>query len=514
MVRLTAEYIARCNGHTKRKRDEPTNHYLKRITHLYMAERNIEAIDNLSQCRNLTVLYLYDNKLNKTMNLGTALNLTHLYLQNNNISKIEGLRQLQRLTKLYLGYNSLSVIEGLQSLDQLKELNVEYQRLPPGEKLLFEPRTLMALSKCLTVLNISGNHIDSLNDLQSFTLLNQLQACDNEITDFESLRPALTTWRFLARLDLTGNTVCGRAKYRDKIIVMSPSLESLDGKDIYRLERQFLMSWKASREARTRQRLESQKNGMDDIDLPPLHHRTAAPTPPPHYMMGGLPGGRKRFEAILAKSRSLPSSAMAPLKMAARARLAPHTTPAPPVNSTLIENEAERLEMLGQKSISDLVDRRHLERQMTPHPNATRQGRSNRGPLTSPTTNGGITGDFLGSGDPHEAENGKNGLNPIRGALKNGHENNMIHNQGLTRGNYPSLRPVKKTHPFRSSFNGAILSDSHLPAKNPNEAKAGDSSDHKFKDHIEQNGINQHKELTLAVIPRQNGFSNSHSTNK
>ena len=44
MVRLTAEYIARCNGHTKRKRDEPTDHYLKRITHLYMAERNIEAI--------------------------------------------------------------------------------------------------------------------------------------------------------------------------------------------------------------------------------------------------------------------------------------------------------------------------------------------------------------------------------------------------------------------------------------------------------------------------------------
>ena len=44
MVRLTTDYIARCNGHTKRKRDEPTDHYLKRITHLYMAERNIEAI--------------------------------------------------------------------------------------------------------------------------------------------------------------------------------------------------------------------------------------------------------------------------------------------------------------------------------------------------------------------------------------------------------------------------------------------------------------------------------------
>ena len=45
----------------------------------------------------------------------------------------------------YLGYNNLSVIEGLQSLVHLVELNVEYQRLPPGEKLLFEPRTLLGL---------------------------------------------------------------------------------------------------------------------------------------------------------------------------------------------------------------------------------------------------------------------------------------------------------------------------------------------------------------------------------
>lgn len=44
MVRLTADYIVKCNGHTKRQRDEPTNKYLKRLTHLYMAERNIEAI--------------------------------------------------------------------------------------------------------------------------------------------------------------------------------------------------------------------------------------------------------------------------------------------------------------------------------------------------------------------------------------------------------------------------------------------------------------------------------------
>uniref|UniRef100_H2YB45 Protein phosphatase 1 regulatory subunit 42 n=1 Tax=Ciona savignyi TaxID=51511 RepID=H2YB45_CIOSA len=504
MVRLTAEYIVRCNGHTKRKRDEPTNHYLKRITHLYMAERNIEAIDNLSQCRNLTVLYLYDNKLNKTINLGTALNLTHLYLQNNNIGKIEGLKQLQRLTKLYLGYNNLSVIEGLQSLDQLKELNVEYQRLPPGEKLLFEPRTLTALARSLTVLNISGNHIDSLNDLQPFTSLSQLQACDNEITNFDGLKPAISCWRFLLRLDLMGNPICSRAKYRDKVIVMSPSLESLDGKDIYRLERQFLISWKATREARTRQRMESQKNGTDDIDLPPLHRRAVAPTPPPHYMMGGLPGGRRRFEAILAKSRSLPSSAMAPLvkAMAAHSRHPPHTTPAPPVNSTLVEHhemDDNRQDMLGQKSISDLADKRYAERQMTPHPNTTRRGRANKAHPTSPKANGGVSDDFLGSGDPQNVEHKKTNFNPARGSYKNGQDNALAQSNGFTRGNYPSLRPVRKPSPFRPSFNGAILSDSHLPGHNGNDTKVGDSSTH-------TNGYKNHsKDLELTVVSRQNG---------
>jgi protein phosphatase 1 regulatory subunit 42 len=38
------------------------------------------------------------------------------------------------------------VIEGLEQLEDLLELHIENQRLPAGEKLLFEPRTLLALS--------------------------------------------------------------------------------------------------------------------------------------------------------------------------------------------------------------------------------------------------------------------------------------------------------------------------------------------------------------------------------
>ena len=74
-------------------------------------------------------------------------------------------------------------------------------------------------------------------------------------------------------------------------------------------------------------------------------------------MMGGLPGGRKRFEAILAKSRSLPNSAA--VRQFGVKPKAPYTTPR--INSTIMENEIRpENELLGQKSVSDLTDRRWM----------------------------------------------------------------------------------------------------------------------------------------------------------
>ena len=37
-------------------------------------------------------------------------------------------------------------MEGLERLENLRELHIEKQTLPPGEKLLFEPRSLQALA--------------------------------------------------------------------------------------------------------------------------------------------------------------------------------------------------------------------------------------------------------------------------------------------------------------------------------------------------------------------------------
>jgi len=38
------------------------------------------------------------------------------------------------------------VVEGLEELKSLKELHVEGQKLPSGEKLVFDPRSISSLS--------------------------------------------------------------------------------------------------------------------------------------------------------------------------------------------------------------------------------------------------------------------------------------------------------------------------------------------------------------------------------
>ncbi|EDO47417.1 predicted protein, partial [Nematostella vectensis] len=254
MGRITMEMLSKSHHHTKKKRDESNQHYLKRLTHLYLAEKGIDEIDNLSMCKNLSVLYLYDNNISKIKNLGFAGNLTHLYLQNNKISRIEGLDHCRRLSKLYLGGNSITVIEGLDKLENLRELHMEKQHLPPGEKLLFDPRTLQALSKCLCVLNISENNIDSIDELQCLTNMTQFFTEHNLLADMKELSRVMAAWPYLWRLEVSGNPLCQKKKYRDRIIVMSNSLVMLDGKEINATAKRFLMNWKANKDARKRQR--------------------------------------------------------------------------------------------------------------------------------------------------------------------------------------------------------------------------------------------------------------------
>ncbi|KAI7792322.1 protein phosphatase 1 regulatory subunit 42 [Triplophysa rosa] len=249
MVRLTVHLIARSSNHSK-SRSESLQQYLKKLTHLNFSSKNIEDIDDLSICRNLTVLYLYDNQISQICNLGFASNLTHLYMQNNNISHIENLSSLHKLTKLFLGGNSITVVEGLDELKSLKELHVEGQRLPHGEKLVFDPRSISSISDSLSILNISKNNIDEIWDLTPLKKLTHLFAADNQLQDLQELETVFSQWSELRVLDLSRNPAYHKPKYRDRLTTACKTLEDLDGKQINELSRQFLINWKASRNAK------------------------------------------------------------------------------------------------------------------------------------------------------------------------------------------------------------------------------------------------------------------------
>ena len=55
-----------------------------------------------------------------------------------------------QLTNRYLNDNAISVVEGLEECRQLTELHIANQRLPEGEKLLFDPRSLQATAVSCT----------------------------------------------------------------------------------------------------------------------------------------------------------------------------------------------------------------------------------------------------------------------------------------------------------------------------------------------------------------------------
>uniref|UniRef100_A0A8C3J9C3 Protein phosphatase 1 regulatory subunit 42 n=1 Tax=Calidris pygmaea TaxID=425635 RepID=A0A8C3J9C3_9CHAR len=282
MVRLTLDLVAKSVGH-KNRNEEDFGQYLRKITHLNLSDKNIDAIGDLSLCKNLRVLYLYDNQIRQIQNLDFASNITHLYLQNNCITCIENLSSLKNLEKLYLGGNCIAVVEGLDKLEEIRELHIESQHLPLGEKLLFDPRSLQSLAKSLSVLNISNNNIDELEGLEVLENLSYLKAVDNQLQHMKDLEVVLNKWTKLRRLDLAGNPVCHKPKYRDRIVVhvLFSLAESLDGKEIKEMERRFLVSWKASKAARkkTKERMTNEHTvylQFSDLETP-------CPVPPVHY---------------------------------------------------------------------------------------------------------------------------------------------------------------------------------------------------------------------------------------
>jgi len=180
----TLELIAaRGSKKQRRHREESLESFVARITHLDLTRKHLVALDNLNACHKLMALYLYENQISKITNLNSCTNLTHLYLQNNAIERLQGINKLKHLSKLFIGRNKLVVLEGLHEIPNLRELHIESQQLPPGEKLLIDPRTIFSLQKTVRHLNLSGNNLDDLTEFAGFRRLKSVDVPHNKLTD-------------------------------------------------------------------------------------------------------------------------------------------------------------------------------------------------------------------------------------------------------------------------------------------------------------------------------------------
>lgn len=175
----------------------------KSITHVHLNDKFLKSID-LFACSTLTVLYLYNNQIEEISNLESAVNLESLYLQNNRIRKIENLQNLRKLRKLYLGHNEIGVLEGLENMRKVQELYIEKQRLPCGEPMCFDPRTIFALSQSLCILDLSYNQITSIAPLAELVDIQVLNAGYNKLCDAEEVCKTIQNWHYLEEATFAG----------------------------------------------------------------------------------------------------------------------------------------------------------------------------------------------------------------------------------------------------------------------------------------------------------------------
>nr|CAI5841340.1 unnamed protein product [Callosobruchus analis] len=210
-----------------------------KVSHIHLQDKNLTKIPKHTPSKDLQVLYLYNNKITAIENLYFP-NLTCLYLQNNAITKIENLQHLVSLKKLFIGHNKISVLEGLNSLEQLEELHIEKQDIPEGSSFCVDPRTVLALSESLRILNISHNKLCSLDYLRPLRNLVMIDASHNDLDDIKDVCQAVREWMYLREANFAGNPICKKHRYKDEIISNSYYLHNLDGKKISDITRKFI----------------------------------------------------------------------------------------------------------------------------------------------------------------------------------------------------------------------------------------------------------------------------------
>jgi len=229
--RLNQEMILKATS-LARGRSEGVEAFLGRVTHLHLQNKRILEMEGLDLCVNLKVLYLYDNRIEEIKNVEFAKILSYLYLQNNMITSLPSELEMPSLKKLYLDENQVEYVTGLEGCPILEELFLARQKIPSYSSLEFDLASLQAVSETLQVIDISGNNIISLQQLQCLQNLRRIFAQDNNISNVAEVEAVIALPR-IEEVDFQRNPCCTVHRYRDyAIAAASDTLIILDEKEV------------------------------------------------------------------------------------------------------------------------------------------------------------------------------------------------------------------------------------------------------------------------------------------
>eukprot|EP00325_Prymnesiales_sp_UTEX-LB-985_P033813 CAMPEP_0174739360 /NCGR_PEP_ID=MMETSP1094-20130205/71462_1 /TAXON_ID=156173 /ORGANISM="Chrysochromulina brevifilum, Strain UTEX LB 985" /LENGTH=256 /DNA_ID=CAMNT_0015942919 /DNA_START=106 /DNA_END=876 /DNA_ORIENTATION=+ len=238
---------AASSSQAKLRPKESTEKFLARQTHLHLNDRRLTSSALPSGCcPSLKALYLFDNEIQILEGLGPLAQLTHLYAQNNSISEVASdVGSLTRLRKLYLNGNRLRSLTPLAPLVALEELQVSSQKLPAGMALDLGAAALGMMSG-LRVLAVANNGLMSVNDLKCCKALEVVDLSKNQLRTLADMADLITAAP-VRELDLRGNEISDSRVELDSVIVASPTMQSLNGRDLMQSERPYLQHVCAAR---------------------------------------------------------------------------------------------------------------------------------------------------------------------------------------------------------------------------------------------------------------------------
>jgi hypothetical protein len=192
-----------------------------------------------------------------------AIKLEFVQIQNNLITIIPDLH-LPKLQKIFLDNNQISFIAGLEDCTQLRSLSVSNQKLPENQPLQFDPKSLLMISMSLITLDISGNHISSLQPFHCLAKLEILNGSNNDIMDLTEITELLKKIR-LIEVDFSNNPCNDTKKYRDTLISSSEYLEILDNVPVDTFQRTLITQFMKFHEMHSRNKLKTNLVKINNI---------------------------------------------------------------------------------------------------------------------------------------------------------------------------------------------------------------------------------------------------------